>query len=155
EVPMSFTRLKSLFQMEDGWRNTFQDDRQYTCLQQRNDPTTGFQHVSRSRLDRIYVQHKLFDICRGWKIDQTVVRSDHSLVSMQMICRADQKPGKGRFGLPLYLLKTRKFITEIQRLGRELKVQYNELQHTERTEEHNMQILWAKFKYDSIQHARK
>ncbi|KAJ7435876.1 hypothetical protein FB451DRAFT_1062149, partial [Mycena latifolia] len=146
ETPSSFNRLKSLLQLEDGWRNTFQDDQQYTCIQRRTDPITGFQHVSRSRIDRIYVHHNIFDVCRGWKIDQTVVRSDHSLVAMQIVCRADHKPGRGRFSLPLYLLKTRKFTTEIQRLGKNLQAECDQLRHAPRRDDHNVQTLWAQFK---------
>ncbi|KAJ7167159.1 hypothetical protein C8R43DRAFT_984373 [Mycena crocata] len=89
-VPESFIRLKSLLQIEDGWRNTFQDTRSYTCTQRRFDPNTGLHLVSRSRLDRIYVEHTLFDACRGWRIDQTQVRSDHALVAVQLVCRSDQ-----------------------------------------------------------------
>ncbi|KAJ7454129.1 hypothetical protein FB451DRAFT_1011384, partial [Mycena latifolia] len=155
ETSPDFNRMKSLLQLEDGWRNTFPDDRQYTCIQRRADPITGLQHVSRSRLDRIYVHHNISDSCRGWKIDQTVVRSDHSLAAMQLVCREEQKPGRGRFSLPLYLLKTRKFTTEIQRLGKNLQTECDNLRQAPRRDDYNVQTLWAQFKRDTIEHARK
>jgi exonuclease III len=117
-VPAGFIRLKALLQIEDAWRNTFEDERGYSCIQRRTDPITG---LSRSRLDRTYVKHSIFDTCRGWKIEQTAVRSDHALVAVQLISRAEQKPGWGRLSVPLYLLKTRKFTKEIQRLGKILR----------------------------------
>ncbi|KAJ7144168.1 hypothetical protein C8R44DRAFT_602135, partial [Mycena epipterygia] len=153
-IPPSFYRLKSLLQIEDGWRNTFSDDRQYTCIQRRTSPMTGFEHVSRSRIDRIYVHHDSFDICRGWKIDQTAVKTDHSLVAVQMVCRGDVKPGRGRFSLPLYLLKTRKFTKEIHRLARNLKAEGELLIHAPRRADHNIQTLWAQFKRNAIEHAK-
>jgi exonuclease III len=36
-VPDSFKRLKDLLRFHDGWRATFPDSRDYTCLQQRKD----------------------------------------------------------------------------------------------------------------------
>ncbi|KAJ7156685.1 hypothetical protein C8R46DRAFT_813198, partial [Mycena filopes] len=154
-VPASFMRLKTLLQMEDGWRNTFRDERQYTCVQHRTNPITGSRFTSRSRLDRIYVKHNIFDSCRGWNIDQTQVRSDHSLAAVQIVSRAEQTPGRGRFSLPLYLLKTRKFTEEIQRLGKVLKHDHDKLKDSPRKGDHNIQTLWAQFKHDTIEHAKK
>ncbi|KAJ7181898.1 hypothetical protein C8R46DRAFT_825060, partial [Mycena filopes] len=136
-------------------RNTFPDVRQYTCTQRRTDPVTGQEHVSRSRLDRIYVHHDDFHSCRGWKIDQTPVKTDHALVAIQMVCRADEIPGKGRFSLPLYLLKTRKFTSEVQRLGKVLKRDCDGLNDVPRKGDQNVQTLWAQFKRDTIEHAKK
>ncbi|KAJ7181853.1 hypothetical protein C8R46DRAFT_827996, partial [Mycena filopes] len=152
--PASFMRLKALLQMEDGWRHTFRDERQYTCVQHRINPSTGLQFTSRSRLDRIYIKHNTFDSCRGWKIDQTQVRSDHSLATVQIVSRAEQTPGRGRFSLPLYLLKTRKFTEEVQRLGKVLHQDCDKLNAMPRTSDQNIQTLWAQFKRDTIEHAK-
>ncbi|KAJ6523759.1 Endonuclease/exonuclease/phosphatase, partial [Mycena capillaripes] len=154
-VPISFNRLKSLFQMEDGWRNTFPDDRQYTCIQRRTNPFTGMQYISRSRLDRIYVKHSIFEACRGWRIDPTALRTDHALVAMQIVCRGEEKLGKGRFSLPLYLLKTRKFTEEVHRLGKVLKADCEKLKDIPRSSEDNIQKLWEQFKLDTIEYAKK
>ncbi|KAJ7687517.1 Endonuclease/exonuclease/phosphatase, partial [Mycena rosella] len=154
-VPTSFKRLKSLLQIEDGWRNIFPDDRQYTFIQPQTDPATGFQHVSRSRLDRIYVHHSIFDSCRGWRIDQTAVKTDHSLIAMQIVCREDQGPGRGRFSLPIYLLKTRKFTREIQLLGKIPRTECVKLAEVPRRDNHNVKTLWCDFKQKTIDHARK
>jgi hypothetical protein len=74
---------------------------------------------------------------------------------MQMVCRTDEKPGQGRFSLPLYLLKTRKFTKEIHRLAKNLKAECEQLSHAPRRDDHNIQTLWAQFKRDAIEHARK
>ncbi|KAJ6527988.1 hypothetical protein DFH09DRAFT_1094618 [Mycena vulgaris] len=154
-VPQSFYRLKELLQLEDGWRNTFSDDREYTCIQRRTNPETGFEHVSRSRIDRVYVHHNSYDLCRGWRIDQTAVKTDHSLIATQIVCRENVKPGRGCFSLPLYLLKTRKFTWEIHRMAKNLKAEAEVLSHTPRGNDHNIQTLWAQFKRDTIEHAKK
>ncbi|KAJ7112306.1 hypothetical protein C8R44DRAFT_527331, partial [Mycena epipterygia] len=145
-IPPSFYRLKSLHQIEDGWRNTFSDDRQYTCIQRRTNPMTGFEHVSRSRIDRIYVHHDSFDIFRGWKIDQTAVKTDHSLVAVQMVCRGDVKPGRGVSVSHFIYSKPEKFTKEIHRLARNLKAEGELLIHAPRRADHNIQTLWAQFK---------
>ncbi|KAJ7257192.1 hypothetical protein B0H12DRAFT_996342, partial [Mycena haematopus] len=147
--------LKSLFQMGDGWRNTFENERQYTCIQRRVDPSTGDQHVSRSRLDRIYVQHKIFDTCRGWYIDQTALKTDHNLIGVQLVCRGNEKPGRGRPTLPLYLLKTRKFTNKILRFAKAMDTEQKDLCHSLRREDHNIQTLWAQFKFDTAEHGSK
>ncbi|KAJ6548521.1 Endonuclease/exonuclease/phosphatase [Mycena capillaripes] len=153
-IPDSFWRLKSLLRLEDGWRATFPDDRQYTCIQRRTNPLTGYELVSRSRLDRIYVDRDHFDLCRGWRIDHTAVKTDHLLVAMQMVCRSEEKPGRGRFSLPIYLLKTRKFTKEIQRLAKNLKAEEARLTSQPRNSDENIQTAWAQFKRDTIEHAR-
>ncbi|KAJ6527700.1 hypothetical protein B0H19DRAFT_1083798 [Mycena capillaripes] len=94
-VSISFNRLKSLFQMEDGWRNTFPDDRQ-----------------------------------------------------------GEEQLGKGRFSLPLYLLKTRKFTEEVHRLGKVLKADCEKLKDIPRCSEDNIQKLWEQFKLDTIEYAK-
>ncbi|KAK6975035.1 hypothetical protein R3P38DRAFT_2582991, partial [Favolaschia claudopus] len=47
-----------------------------------------------SRLDRIYVQHSIFDSCRQWNIEKTAIKSDHSIVTVQVVCRTAEKPGE-------------------------------------------------------------
>ncbi|KAJ7611279.1 hypothetical protein FB45DRAFT_760769, partial [Roridomyces roridus] len=154
-TPPSFLRLKDLLKIEDGWRQTFSDQREYTCVQHRYNAENDTWHVSRSRLDRIYIQHKLANMCRGWRIEQTAIKTDHSLATVQLVCREDQKPGTGRFRLPLYLLKTPKFMREVRRLGKILDEECKQVTEDLRTPDHNIQILWAKFKRDIIAYAKK
>ncbi|KAJ6602577.1 hypothetical protein DFH09DRAFT_1068962 [Mycena vulgaris] len=92
---------------------------------------------------------------RGWRIDQTAVKTDHSLIATQIVCRENVKPGRGRFSLPLYLLKTRKFTRKIHRMAKNLKAEAEVLSHTPRRNDHNIQTLWAQCKRDTIEHAKK
>ncbi|KAJ6495371.1 hypothetical protein C8R45DRAFT_823986 [Mycena sanguinolenta] len=146
QIPPSFTRLKSLFQMEDGWRNTFQDECQYTC--RRNGP-----HRDHDRCLPTSTYSTLFDSCRGWRIENTAVRTDHSLVATQIVCRPDKKLGKGRQPLPLYLLKTGKFTNKVKRLIHILKSDFAKLKTLPRLADHNVQTVWAKFKRDCTEHS--
>jgi exonuclease III len=145
-VPESFKRLKDLFRWLDGWRVTFPDTRDYTCIQHRNHRQTNEIHDSYSRLDRINVDNQQFMRFRGWEIKDCSVKSDHRLVLTQLTCRPDEQPGRGRWSMPLYLLKTRKFLNHVQSLASELLKDVEDLEQSERDPTINIQTSWAKFK---------
>ncbi|KAJ6459906.1 Endonuclease/exonuclease/phosphatase [Mycena sanguinolenta] len=147
-VPESFTRLKDLLQLQDGWRSTFPDTRDYTCVQYRTDRDTGEIHASYSRIDRIKVTKLEFNNYRGWDIKHCPVKSDHRLVVTQLRCKPDEKPGKGRWRMPLYLLKTRKFMNHVALLAAQLLKDLDNLNKSERDLNNNIRTLWAKFKRD-------
>ncbi|KAJ6448281.1 hypothetical protein DFH09DRAFT_845650, partial [Mycena vulgaris] len=107
-----------------------------------------------SRMDRIYIKHSLFESCRNWNIEYTAMKSDHRLVGVQLACRPEVRPGHGRFSLPLYLFKTRRFMREVRRLGIELQNQLKKLEHKPRQGDKNIQVLWHKFKHDIVAYAR-
>jgi exonuclease III len=95
-VPESFKRLKDLLRLQDGWRATFPDTREYTCVQHRTDRQTNEIHTSYSRLDRICVDNREDKNYRGWEIKHCPVKTDHRLVMTQLTCRPDEQPGHGR-----------------------------------------------------------
>jgi hypothetical protein len=147
-VPESFKRLKDLFHLIDGWRATFPDSRDYTCVQHRKDRQTNELHASYSRLDRIIVDNQQLKKFRGWEIKHCPVKSDYRLVLTQLTCRPNEQPGKGRWSMPLYLLKTRKFMNYVQTLAAQLLKDLDILEGSERDSQNNIQTLWAKFKID-------
>ena len=147
-VPESFKRLKDLLRLHDGWRATFSDTRDYTCVQHRKDRQSDEMQDSYSRLDRICVDSQQFNNFRGWDIKHCPVKSDHRLVVTELTCRPDEQPGQGRWSMPLYLLKTRKFMSRVQSLARQLIIDVDGLENSERNPENNIQTLWAKFKVD-------
>ncbi|KAJ7807074.1 hypothetical protein B0H14DRAFT_2381532, partial [Mycena olivaceomarginata] len=119
-TPESFKILKHLWKVQDRWRTTFPDTRDYTCCQIRVDKDTKETHISYSRLDRFYVVNGELDRYRGWDIKHCAVKSDHRLVLTQITCRPDQKTGQGRWSLPHYLLKSRAFMKKVQTLATKL-----------------------------------
>ncbi|KAJ7914205.1 hypothetical protein B0H13DRAFT_1566913, partial [Mycena leptocephala] len=99
-------------------------------------------------VDRIYVDNKIFKHFRGWEINHCPVKSDHRLVTTQLTCRPDEKPGKGRWSIPLYLLKTRKFMMRVATLAAQLLKDLENVKKSKWDPTNNIQTLWAKFKLD-------
>ncbi|KAJ7081669.1 hypothetical protein C8R44DRAFT_652979 [Mycena epipterygia] len=153
-VPDSFKRLKDLLCLQDGWHATFPDTRVYTCVQHRTNRQTNELHDSYSRLDRICVINWHFQNSRGWEITQCPISSDHRLIITKFTCRPEEQPGTGRWSMPLYLLKTRKFMKRVQALAVQLLKDLDSLQLSERDETKNIQTLWAKFKWDIIAYGK-
>ncbi|KAJ7790366.1 hypothetical protein B0H14DRAFT_2396485 [Mycena olivaceomarginata] len=149
-VPLSFICLKALFRMQDGWRTTFPDANEYTCFQKRTNT-----HVSGSRLDRIYVPVDRLKRYRNWSIEPSLITSDHHLISVQLTCRPDQEYGPGIWNLPIYLLKTPRFMNYISIRTKRLAEELEELNHTERQSQQNIQSLWHQFKIDLTAEGKK
>jgi hypothetical protein len=79
-------------------------------MQIRTDRESNEVQTTHSRLDRIGVVSGQFKRCRGWDIKHCPVKSDHRLVVTQLTCDPEEKPGTGRWNMPLYLLKSAKFM---------------------------------------------
>ncbi|KAJ5942542.1 Endonuclease/exonuclease/phosphatase [Penicillium verrucosum] len=76
--------------MEDGWRETYPDTKQYTWW--------GHQGViASSRIDRIYVTPSKFDKCLQWWIEQTPGWTDHSMPVMDFCPEGKVERGKGQW----------------------------------------------------------
>ncbi|KAJ6580430.1 hypothetical protein DFH09DRAFT_895606, partial [Mycena vulgaris] len=145
-IPQSFLCLKGLFRIQDGWRTTFPDSREYTCFQKRTNATMNQTHVTGSRLDRIYVPVDRFKRYRNWSIEPSLISSDHHLVSVQLSCRAEAEYRPGLWNLPGYLLKTPRFMKYISARSQKLAEDREELSRTNRESQNNIQTLWHKFK---------
>ncbi|KAL1657548.1 Endonuclease/exonuclease/phosphatase [Schizophyllum commune] len=106
--------LKSALKLKltDGWRATFPDTRSYTFTQNRPDGT----HCA--RLDRIYCSDKIYEKARLWDIREAGVRTDHSLVSVQLTCEEAPAVGKGRERLSEWVIKDKHFAKYLQELER-------------------------------------
>ncbi|KAJ7669673.1 hypothetical protein B0H17DRAFT_886715, partial [Mycena rosella] len=141
----SFKRLKALFRWQDGWRTTFPDTRDYTCWQHRKDENTGLTVSSYSRIDRTLVDSQKFDQFRDWTIKHCSVITDHRLILTEITCRPEAQHGHGRWNMPLYLLKTPKFVDCVQQLAKDLLGAVEGIEHDENSDD-DIQTLWAKFK---------
>jgi exonuclease III len=105
--------FRARFQLVDGWRTTNPDEKSFSFLQQ----STAVQ----SRIDRIYMKNKILKTASGWKMEWTALNTDHKMVSVHITDHKVPFIGRGRWTLPLFLLKDKTLIQEIQSLGRVLE----------------------------------
>jgi exonuclease III len=132
-------KLKSHLNLTDGWRHENPDGKNYTYTQSEQ------QGGAKSRIDRIYVTSSRLRYCKRWELNAAGIPTDHKLVS---VCISDKKLpfiGKGRWVIPLFLLKNQKLNDTIQKLGKDLENKMERLKHS-RTETDNPQTLFNDFK---------
>ncbi len=135
--------------LADGWRMTYPSVREYTF--QRGDG----RNAVFSRLDRIYIAPALFDNAREWRICDAGVKTDHSLVLVQLTSENAPVVGPGRPIFPLQLLKDKTLARSIRNRGLQAMNEL-ELLATEggRAEVTNAQTILCNFKRDAMKLAR-
>ncbi|PBK78780.1 DNase I-like protein, partial [Armillaria solidipes] len=138
--------LKTLLGLTDGWRDTFPTTKAYTFHQK----ATGH----RSRIDRIYAGQEIMKQCHGWTIEDSGIETDHDLISTEIRFRNAPYIGKGRWSMPLYILKDKVYAQQVHEAG--LKLQ-EELERTKnaRTSTVNPQTLLRNFKDEIVLLARE
>ena len=110
--------FKTRFNLIDGWRKAHPKEKGYTWLRD----SDGTQ----SRINRIYVNENLFNVCGEWKIETTPIPTDHDIVSARITTPTSPEIGRGRWAIPTRLLKNKTLKAEIQKLGADLE---NQLKH--------------------------
>ncbi|KAJ7077990.1 Endonuclease/exonuclease/phosphatase, partial [Mycena belliarum] len=136
-VTEAMLNLKAKLHLQDGWRQTYPDTKGYTFLQ----PATG----SQSRIDRILVTDNILRNSLDWRFESSGLHTDHQLLSMKY---ADPKMpfiGKGRWVLPLHLLKDKTVMDKVYALGKETEARL-EAAKINRTAEENPQTIFKQFK---------
>ncbi len=136
--------------LADGWRATYPNTREYT-FHRGSGPNAVF-----SRLDRIYVTPSVFDGAREWRVCEAGVRTDHSLVMVQLV--SDKAPivGAGRPLFPLQLLRDKKLAKAIKARGLAATRELIALEETGgRSADANPQIILYKLKTDAMRLARE
>ena len=86
---------------------------------------------------------------RNWQIEQTAIWTDHKLISVEFANPGAPFIGKGRWSIPLHLLKNRKVIREIKNIGMAYEGKINESRTQpldRRTSENNPQSLFTDLK---------
>ncbi len=135
--------------MADGWRVTYPNLREYTFHR-----GSGRDAVF-SRLDRIYMSHTEFDKAREWVICEAGVRTDHSLVMVQLTPDNAPLMGQGRPLFPLKLLKDRVLTRRIKARGLEAGRELDRLMALEaRSGSDNPQRILHRFKVAAMKIAR-
>ncbi|TFK77823.1 hypothetical protein K466DRAFT_607651 [Polyporus arcularius HHB13444] len=135
--------------LADGWRVTNPNKREYT-FHRGTGPDAVF-----SRLDRIYVTPDIFDSAREWNICEAGVRTDHSLVLVQLTPTNAPLVGEGRPLFPLQLLRDKTLTRAIKECGLEAMRELADLaQRGVRTADLNPQLIFRKFKLEAMKLAR-
>ncbi|CAK5272653.1 unnamed protein product, partial [Mycena citricolor] len=106
-------RFKRLLGLVDGWRGENPDAKDFTYTSGRD---------THSRIDRIYVSNAQLKRTRKWTLDDCVGKlSDHRMVSTTITAPGSPTIGKGRYTIPLFLLKDKKFMDFVQKTMIELE----------------------------------
>ncbi|CDO76071.1 hypothetical protein BN946_scf184814.g4 [Trametes cinnabarina] len=116
EPDASLTELDTLkaslgLMIADGWRVTNPSEKAYTFFRGSGAEATC------SRLDRIYTTAEMFPRCREWEIRVPAVKTDHSLVTVQVTTENAPTTGKGRPTFPLHLLKNKSLARDMKSAG--------------------------------------
>ncbi|KAH9858141.1 Endonuclease/exonuclease/phosphatase [Lenzites betulinus] len=133
----------------DGWRMTNPTKRAYTFHRGAGDLALC------SRLDRIYCTRELFPHCREWQIVTPAVKTDHSMVTVQVTMMNAPTVGKGRPTFPLHLLKDKPLSKKLKAAGLRALQDLDELTRTNaRSLSHNPQTVLSKLKTTWLELAR-
>ncbi|KAJ6449443.1 Endonuclease/exonuclease/phosphatase, partial [Mycena vitilis] len=138
----ALARFKRLLDLQDGWRKINPDAKEYTFASN---------HGTLSRIDRIYVSPATLKYSRDWLIsDAAGGLTDHRMVSVQIRAPGAPYIGKGRYTIPLFLLRDEAFMEFTTRLGAELEKKINNAPE----DAHSIQMGFKSFKEDIRDYAR-
>ncbi|KAJ7016063.1 Endonuclease/exonuclease/phosphatase [Mycena alexandri] len=138
----ALARFKRLLGLQDGWRTVNPDSKEYTYCSARD---------TFSRIDRVYVSPTLFKYCREWEIsDAAGGLTDHRMVSVQFKAPGAPFIGKGRYTIPIFLLRDRKFLEHTIKLGSEIEAEINNAPN----DANKIQTCFASFKESIRDYAR-
>ncbi|KAI1791993.1 Endonuclease/exonuclease/phosphatase, partial [Ganoderma leucocontextum] len=137
------------FMIADGWRYTHPTQCSYT-FQRGTGPD-----ATHSRLDRIYITEEVYARTREWRIEQSGVKTDHAMVSVDIWAPGAPETGHGRPVFPAHLIQNRALARQMKKRGCEAIAELNGLlEGGTRTEEKNPQIILHKLKGDWMKMAR-
>lgn len=136
--------LRTKLCLIDGWRTTNPNNKNYTWTNGR----------SYSRIDKIYVTQKIHDTAVDWEITNAPgIETDHKMISMQVTNPQMPHIGKGRWTLPEIVLKNKKFKKATIERGKKLISDIENIRVRSETE--NVQVLFEKFKEETMTDARE
>ncbi|KAG1869342.1 Endonuclease/exonuclease/phosphatase [Suillus subalutaceus] len=88
-----------------------------------------------------------------WDISPSGIPTDHQMVSTKLSDKRLPYIGKGRWAMPLHVLKDKKLGEDILKLGKELHANISNSK-TDRSEEYNPQTMFKEFKTKAIKLCR-
>lgn len=139
--------LRTHLQLKDGWQSENPDTLAYTFAQ------SAFQGGSQSHLDRIYLNSELIPFSKEWEVSPPSIHTDHQLVSARISSKQMPFVGRGRWSLPLYVLKDEELTNKVLELGKSLHREINETKDG-RTADSNPQLAFSHFKTATIKLCR-
>lgn len=132
--------------MTDGWRMVNPTKREFTF--QRGETF--------ARLDRIYVEENTSRRAHNWKIHEGLIRSDHNMISMDLVCISAPKIGKGRPTFSTYLIQDKKTTKYMRERGLRALREIADMEASGvRSEQQNPQMVLADMKSDWLEFARE
>lgn len=140
----SLKRLVNTFGLVDGWRERNPIAKRYT-YSDRN---------SHSRIDRIYATKGIYKHSGNWDVSNTIINTDHIMVTTEIINRSTPFIGKGRWTIPVGLIEDEDVCKYVQTLGKDLE---DKIKNSEgnRSDEENPQTFYESFKEKIREHLRE
>jgi ribonuclease HI/exonuclease III len=133
----ALSELTTELNLTDGWRRRHPKKRGYTWN-------------SQSRLDRIYAREDIYPWCTDWRIEHPGFKTDHSIVSVQTTSENMPFMGRGRWAIPVSLLKNKHLKKKTQELAKRLEIDVDQaLWQDDRG--NNPQQSLKKFKTDIVE----
>ena len=114
DPPVARTALSQLvteLNLADGWRRRHPKKRGYT-----------FTGNGQSRLYRIYTKEDIYPWCTDWGIEHPGFKTDHNMVHMQVTSENMPYIGKGRWAIPVNLLKNKILKKKVQELAKQMQL---------------------------------
>jgi hypothetical protein len=119
DTTAALARFKRLLDLKDGWRAINPDTKDYTF-------TSNHHSMTLSRIDRFYASPAVLKHSRHWSIsDAAGGLTDHRMVSFQLSAPGSPYIGKGRYTMPLFLLRDKELIDFVIKKGCELELKIN------------------------------
>ncbi|KAF8256714.1 Endonuclease/exonuclease/phosphatase [Lactarius quietus] len=141
--------LRHILNVQDSWRISFPNERCFTYRANTN------RSQIQSHLDRIYTSDLISNQIQEWKITQTAVPTDHSLVAAKFSPASAPFVGKGRWTWKSQSLNNLVLMAAIEERGIQLSLEIQKLNDANTPcEKANPQTLWKEFK-DNIKKLAK
>ncbi|KAI0664063.1 Endonuclease/exonuclease/phosphatase [Cubamyces menziesii] len=148
DKPETMDALKELtakWRVRDGWRDAHAGEIAFT-----------YQHTngtSQSRLDRIYASRFVRRSASNWSHKESGTQTDHKLAYVEIADRQEPHVGKGRWAMPVHLLRDEEMRKTMLDLATEFLSELEE--QVGRTDERNPQTAYRTFKDGLTRHARE
>ena len=110
--------LRNDWDIQDAWRLSHPNEYTYTYCANINS-----QEI-KSRLGRIYIASQLTQLTFNWEVTM-----DHWLVLVKYAPADAPEIGRGRWTLPLHMMKNKKFLDAVIKCGMFLQTDLENLQH--------------------------
>jgi len=145
KVTEAWHKIKKHFKWIDGWRMYNVDNRGFTYEQK----TTG----SMARIDRAYINKKVSKSIFDWSITHSGIKTDHKMLTMEMLKNGIPYTGRGIRRLGLSLIECKEFHKDVKKVL--LKTQKQMISYKEKKHNTGYQLLWKDMKKQIMEIAKE